>query len=368
MPKLFSKAFFSKVVVYINIKNNLKPIELIKYTMSTFSKDSTFTTLPPQNTKPNGVEFRTLADGTQNPQYVDLLDEDKPVAGQRFACISFISPEKILKQREMFNFQHFLKQWDMHKSLEKFNQFLSFLAYKYTLNFDHLTKDLEEFCSEEKENLFTSTLEDEFKNFMDVNDSRLEEEFNKKHSFQTSTRGFKVRGSYPSQPEAELRCKMLREVDPNHDVYVGPVGTWVPFHPEAYKTGRVEYLEDELNQLMQEKNKNETYAKTEFEKRVRDSKEQAMKDNIKKAQESGNVLTQTINEQGQLISVKDMNTTESTINIDDGPSSNSSNSSGSSVSAADVRRALFEGENIVIDYKNSDHGVGQLNSVSEKGT
>jgi hypothetical protein len=51
---------------------------------------------------------------------------------------------------------------------------------------------------------------------------------------------------------------MLREVDPNHDVYVGQVGIWMPFHPEAYKTGRVEYLEEELNQLMNEKTKNET--------------------------------------------------------------------------------------------------------------
>jgi hypothetical protein len=310
--------------------------------MSTFSKDSTFTS-------PNGVEFKTTANGAPNPKYIDLLDEDKPVAGQRFACISFISPEKVIKQRELYNFQEFLKQWDMHKSLEKFNQFLSFLSYKYTLKFDDLTKDLQEFCVEEKPNLFNSSVEDEFKNFMDVHDTHLEEEFNAKYSFQTSVRGVKVRGSYPSQPEAELRCKMLREVDPNHDVYVGPVGTWMPFHPEAYKTGRVEYLEDELNQLMHEKDKNEKFAKTEFEKRVRDSKEQAMKDNIKKAEESGNVLTQTINEQGQLVSVKDMNTTETNIQIDGGAST-----------ADDVRRALFEGDNIVIDYKNSDHGRGNL--------
>ena len=240
----------------------------------------------------------------------------------------------------------------MHKSLEKFNQFLSFLSYKYALKFDDLTKDLEEFCVEEKSKLFTSSLEDEFKNFMDVHETRLEEEFNAKYSFQTSVRGVKVRGSYPSQPEAELRCKMLREVDPNHDVYVGPVGTWMPFHPEAYKTGRVEYLEDELNQLMHEKDKNEKFAKTEFEKRVRDSKEQAMKDNIKKAEESGNVLTQTINEQGQLVSVKDMNTTETNIQIDGGAST-----------ADSVRKALFEGDNIVIDYKNSDHGRGNLGSL-----
>ena len=50
--------------------------------------------------------------------------------------------------------------------------------------------------------------------------------------------------------------------------YVGPVGMWMPWEPEAYKTGRVEYLEDELNQLMSEKNKNEKAAKQEFEKRV----------------------------------------------------------------------------------------------------
>ena len=48
---------------------------------------------------------------------------------------------------------------------------------------------------------------------------------------------------------------MLREIDPNHDVYVGPVGLWMPWEPEAYKTGRVEYVEDELNKLMHEKKK-----------------------------------------------------------------------------------------------------------------
>ena len=30
-------------------------------------------------------------------KYVDLLEEDKPIAGQKFACISFVSPENILK-------------------------------------------------------------------------------------------------------------------------------------------------------------------------------------------------------------------------------------------------------------------------------
>ena len=72
---------------------------------------------------------------------------------------------------------------------------------------------------------------------------------------------------------------MLREVDPNHNVYVGPVGMWMPWEPEAYKTGRVEYLEEELNQLMNEKNKNEADAKQQFEKRILQAKRDAIEEN-----------------------------------------------------------------------------------------
>ena len=41
--------------------------------------------------------------------YVDLLDEDKPIAGQKFSCVSFISPENVLKDKRMFFFEQFLK-------------------------------------------------------------------------------------------------------------------------------------------------------------------------------------------------------------------------------------------------------------------
>ena len=299
-----------------------------------------------ENSENINLENRFNLDGSSNPKYVDLLDEDKPLSGQRFACLSFISPENILKQRDLFNFEAFLKQWDMNKSLQKYNHFMSFLAYKYGLNFDNLTKDLQDFCTEEKENLFTYTIEDDYKNFIDLNEQKLDDSFNSTHKFQTSVRGVKVRGCYPSQQEAELRCKLLREVDPNHDVFVGPVGMWMPFHPEAYKTGRVEYLEDELNKLMHEKDKNEKQAKTEFDTRVRETKEKAIADNMKKALESGNVLTQTINEDGQLVSVKDMNTTEISLNENS--------------SLSDIRKELFEGENVVTDFKNSDHGLSEI--------
>ena len=307
--------------------------------MATFSKD--VSQMPPP-----GVECQLDLDGTKNPKYVDLLDEDKPVAGQKFACVSFLSPEGIIRSKEIFCFDEFLKQWELSKSLEKYTQFMSFLSFKYSLNFDDLTKDLQEFCAEEKGNLFNTDLSDEYKTFMDNNEERLDSSFSDKHNFQTSVRGLKIRGSYPSQQEAELRCKMLREVDPNHDVFVGPVGMWMPYHPEAYKTGRVEYLEDELNQLMHEKNKNETQAKVEFDKRIKEAKVKAMEENKKKAMESGNLLTQTLDKDGNLVSVNDINTMESNMP--------------ENVAVADIRKELFEDDNVVIDYKNSDHGRGEL--------
>ena len=74
------------------------------------------------------VEYPILPNGTKNPKYVDLLDEDPTLAGQKFVCLSFISPEGILKKREHFLYEKFVQQWDMTKSMEKFTEFLNFLS------------------------------------------------------------------------------------------------------------------------------------------------------------------------------------------------------------------------------------------------
>jgi len=284
----------------------------------------------------------------KSPKYVDLLDEDQIIAGQKFVCLSFISPEKIIKQKELFIFNEFIKKYDINKSLEKFNGFMQFIAYKYNIKFDKLSADMKEFITEEKESLNTMTLYDDFKTFVDTNEEKLENEFNAKHNFQTSVRGIKIRGSFPTQEEAELRCRMIRELDPNHDVFVGPVGTWLPWDPDAYKTGKVEYLEETLNQLMNEKQKNEDAAKLEFDKRLRESRKKAIEENIEKAKASGNVLTQTLDKAGNLVNIKDINTTENAVL-----------ESGEIVTAEHIKRELFEGENVVTD-KNTDHGVSKI--------
>lgn len=250
-------------------------------------------------------ERKTLPDGSPNPKYIDLCDEDAPIAGQKFACMSFISPEKILKKREVFLFDQFVKQWDFTKSMQKYNDFLNFLSYKYNLKVDNVIADFNDFVKEESSILKANSVEDDFKTFLDKNEDSLNAQFQKENSFQTSVRGLKIRGVYATQEEAEMRCKKVREIDPNHDIYVGPVGIWIPWDPDAYKTGRIEFMEEELNQLHNEKMKNEAKAKEEFDRRVKEAKKKAIQDNIEKAKKSGNVLTQTIDDNGNLVGVRE---------------------------------------------------------------
>jgi len=292
-----------------------------------------------------------MSTSIKQSKIVDLLEEDKPIAGQKFVCVSFVSPDKILKNKQLFYFQEFLKSWDFNKSMEKTLLFLNFLSYKYKLNFTDITNDFNEFVKEERDKLIQSSIEDDFKTYLDQNEERLDNSFNTQYNFQTSVRGLKIRGVYPTQEEAELRCKMLRELDPNHDVYVGPVGLWMPWEPEAYKTGRVEYMEDELNQLMHEKTKNETFAKNAFEQRVKDSKKNAIEENIRNAEKTGSSLTQNIDENGNLVGINNVNTQERSL-LD--------KSNGDEISVADIRSELFEGDNIVLGK--SDNGQSLLKS------
>jgi len=252
----------------------------------------------------SGFERKNLPNGDTNPKYIDLLDEDDALAGQKFACMSFVSPEKILKKREVYLFDQFVQQWDMTKSMSKFSDFVNFISYKYNLKVDSVIADYNDFIKEEESKIKADSVLDDYKTFLDKQEDRLTQVFQRENAFQTSTRGLKIRGVYGTQEEAEIRCKKLRELDPNHDIYVGPVGMWIPWDPDAYKTGRVEFMEEELNQLHQEKVKNETKAK-EFDRRVKETKRKAIEENIKLAEKSGNVLTQTMDEEGNLIGVRD---------------------------------------------------------------
>ena len=95
----------------------------------------------------SSFERKVLPDGKENPKYVDMLEEDKPISGQKFACISFVSPENILQRREHFFFSEFLRTFEFTKCFEKYTQFLHFLSHKYNLNVETITNDFNEFYS-----------------------------------------------------------------------------------------------------------------------------------------------------------------------------------------------------------------------------
>ena len=39
-----------------------------------------------------GFERKLNNNGSKNHKYVDLLEEDRPISGQKFVCVSFVSP------------------------------------------------------------------------------------------------------------------------------------------------------------------------------------------------------------------------------------------------------------------------------------
>ena len=79
-------------------------------------------------------------------------------------------------------------------------------------------------------------------------------------------------------------------------------------------------MEEELNQLHSEKLKNEERAKQAFDQRVKDAKKKAIMENIELAKKSGNVLTQTIDEEGNLVGVNN------TVNFDEREAADTDNS------------------------------------------
>jgi len=313
--------------------------------------------------------------GKPNPKYVDSLEEDRPIRDQNFACVSFISPEKIVKQKELFMFEQFVRQWDFNKSMEKFVIFLNFLSEKFSIKFEDLTDDFKSFVDTEKENLST-TITGDYKTYIEKNEDDLEKKFMSDHAFQTSTRGIKIRGVYPSQEEAELRCKFLREKDPHFDIFVGPVGVWMPFDPDAYKTGKVEFLEEELNQLVNEKLKNESKAKEMFDERIKETKQKAIEDNRKMAEKTGNRLTQTITESGVLTGIEKIvdNLTEKvdSVSVVDGPTKERElktmeyelrkagiEGATDELSIAQIKERLFDDIDVVVG-NGGDHGQSRL--------
>ena len=187
----------------------------------------------------------------------DFLEVDNPIGGQNYVCLSFISPENVLKQKERFNLVNFLKQVFSDNSRQ------------YSDIRENMTNDKEFFTYDNIDNLY--------KNWYYQNSTILQEKFDEKNDYKTSVRSVKVRGTYDTLREAKYRAAVLQKRDKSFDVFVGQVGYWLPWDPESDKVKDQEYVESDLNQLMKKYNENLDNRDTVYE--------QIKQDKLKKARE-----------------------------------------------------------------------------------
>ena len=99
-------------------------------------------------------------------------------------------------------------------------------------------------------------------------------------------RSVKVRGCYSTEAEAKNRCEELQRIDGKHNVYVAPVGKWLPWCDDPEKASDFEYAEGELNKLMKAYKKNQESAKMLHEQRKSDLVNKSIAEVNKKKEEN----------------------------------------------------------------------------------
>jgi hypothetical protein len=87
----------------------------------------------------------------------------------------------------------------------------------------------------------------------------------------TTMRGLKIRGVFPTLEDAKEFTVKLREKDPYFNIFIGPVGKWLPWD-DTNKAEEENYKEKELNDLMYSYKKNQELSKKEMEKRKEEAK------------------------------------------------------------------------------------------------
>jgi hypothetical protein len=184
----------------------------------------------------------------------DYLDIDRELPGQRFVCLSFVSPDKILKSKNTFFYYRYLehKLATYKKAMDDAIQSaVKCASNNNTVKISEIVqmkKQLNKLFKEDAVDFdgFSDKIED----FRVGHEVKIYDEFDQQNDFQTSTRGVKVRGTFNTREEADARAHSLQREDPTFDVFVGQVGYWLPWDPTPEDVGDMEYAEDHLNKLV----------------------------------------------------------------------------------------------------------------------
>ncbi len=200
---------------------------------------------------------------SNTPIVEDYLEADPPVRGQNYVCLSFISPEKVLKNKEVF----------------KVSKFLEYLFKEGSTGTDLPAKSAYEKIS--KDPSYGTVLE-AYEDWKYTRDEDIEAQFAEKNDFHTTTRGLKIRGVYESEREAKVRAQVLQRRDPAFHVFVGQVGYWLPWDPSADGVAEQEYSEGALNELVKKYKENIQQRDEHYEDVKREKLEKIRKENEEK--------------------------------------------------------------------------------------
>lgn len=232
--------------------------------------------------------FAVMNPALVSTKEIDYLDEDKPIRGQNYVCLSFISPEDVIRNKEVYY---------LEKYVHKFANDVKFLFENMLLKYPEQADMLKQIRENHLHLCDGEELEKDFKFFKQTSAEKLEQEYLEKNNFQTSIRGIKVRGVFETLKEAQVRAELLRRQGDKFDIFVGQVGVWCPWSPNPDDLQEQEYAETQLNTLVKNYRDNmnlrdEFYAKRKEEK-IADAQEK-----LKKALEEKDPWTNKKEEEG----------------------------------------------------------------------
>lgn len=215
---------------------------------------------------------------------IDYLEEDMEIPTQRYGIVSFISPEKVIKQKNAFLNEKFIQWLDYDWKVKGMEKFMDFLSKKYSMKIDDLLKDMQEFSKIHNDDIKKTDIMEQYQVFLLKNEKDLDTEFTEKVKFRTNVRGVKIRRVFANLEEAQMFCKVLQRKYPRDNLYLGKVGCWLPWDPSEHIMPDVEYAEKELNELMRKYKENEVNKDIFFEERKKEKMEEQKKDNAKRKQ------------------------------------------------------------------------------------
>jgi hypothetical protein len=175
----------------------------------------------------------------------DFLNQDPHIRGQRYACISFVSPEEVLANKDAFVMQKFMRGIATDIDMCLSNLTAIFGKDSSAVETVRLVRERHSYLWSPED------MQSEFNSFRSVREIELDEDFRKTHGvFRTSIRGFKIRGVYDSLEDAKSRAKNVKNFDDKFHVYIAEVGCWCPWSPNPDTIAEFEYSETQLNTLM----------------------------------------------------------------------------------------------------------------------